>query len=234
MNAACGVVCGAGTHTCPATSGCFPNDSTLQCGTAASCATCPTPSDPNAEAVCTTNQCGTACKAGFHRCPAGTGACVANTAVSSCGGTSCTACPAPPANGMAACDNVANPGNPELPGRLQHAGLLPAWDDGGADLRVQRHHRRLRPVVPDLHAARERHRQLQRDGLRSRLQHRLPHLRGRHLRLRHEQHAVHVGVHAVRGRIDLRQQRLHAPDVAASGRLRAAANVGRRWRGRPA
>ena len=110
MNGACGVVCGAGTHTCPATSGCFPNDSTLQCGTAASCATCATPADPNAEAVCTTNQCGTACKAGFHRCPAGTGTCVANTAVSSCG-TSCTACPAPAANGIAACDNVANPGS---------------------------------------------------------------------------------------------------------------------------
>ncbi len=81
MDAVCGVVCGAGTHTCPATSGCFPDDDTLQCGTAASCQTCAPPADGNAEAVCTTNQCGTACKAGFHRCPAGTGNCVANTSV---------------------------------------------------------------------------------------------------------------------------------------------------------
>src|SRR4029077_14460037 len=110
MNACCGVVCGAGTHTCPATSGCFPNDSVLACGTAASCATCAAPSDPNAQAECTSNVCGIACKAGYHRCPAGTGPCVADTSLTSCGTTSCTACPAPASNGMAACDNVANPG----------------------------------------------------------------------------------------------------------------------------
>ncbi|HEY5451672.1 MAG TPA: hypothetical protein VIQ54_23115, partial [Polyangia bacterium] len=107
-NATCGVVCGAGTHMCPATSGCFPNDDIMQCGTlAGGCMTCQTPSDPNAVATCTSNTCGTACKAGFHRCA---GVCVANTSTSSCGATSCTACPAPTSNGMAACDNVANPG----------------------------------------------------------------------------------------------------------------------------
>jgi len=105
VNGACGADCGAGTHTCPGTSGCFPDDSTLACGTMAACSTCATPADPNALAQCTANQCTTACKGGFHRCPAGAGGtCVSNLSLSSCG-TSCTACPAPPANGMAVCDS---------------------------------------------------------------------------------------------------------------------------------
>jgi hypothetical protein len=72
--------------------------------------TCAASSDPNAQAECTSNLCAVACKAGYHRCPAGTGPCVADTSLTSCGTTSCTACPAPASNGMAACDNVANPG----------------------------------------------------------------------------------------------------------------------------
>ena len=88
----------------------LPDDSTMACGTAASCMTCPAPADPNAEAVCTDQPCGTPARPGYPPLPGGHGACVADNAVASSCGSSCTACPAPASNGMAACDNVANPG----------------------------------------------------------------------------------------------------------------------------
>ncbi len=111
--------CGAGTHACGSV--CVSDSLPTSCGS--SCDPCP--SFAGATATCTDGRCGVkcpdgkkacrdacipseetcgapACGAGTHDCD---GLCVSNSAVTSCG-TSCSACPAPPAGGAATCDGA--------------------------------------------------------------------------------------------------------------------------------
>ena len=144
---------------------------------------------------------------------AGTGPCVANTSLSSCG-TSCTACPAPPANGMAACDN-SRPAEPQpagssatrrasaCAGRRRRRPAWPTTPSPPAARRAPPARRRANGTVtcngtacvPACNA-----------GF---------HLCGTTTCVANTNATrVHGGVHAVRDRRDLRQQRLHRRAVA--------------------
>jgi len=70
--------------------------------------------------------------------------------------------------------------------------------------------------LPHVHPAHERHRDLQRDGVRARVQHELPPLPEQHVRRQHEHDGrqLHRGVHAVP-----RQPGVHRQRVLASRRL---------------
>jgi hypothetical protein len=96
----CSFSCGQGYHTCGA--GCSADSDATACGTG--CVKCPT--DPKGTAICTSGTCGISCAQGYHQCPPGTGTCVANTLLTSCGPTSCSAC-AVPTGGSATCDGLS-------------------------------------------------------------------------------------------------------------------------------
>ncbi|MFO0602216.1 MAG: FG-GAP-like repeat-containing protein [Polyangiales bacterium] len=118
---ACGRTCPAATPLCAmmaggvyaCTSGC-PATAPDRCGMACvdlqrdanNCGRCGNrcPGTSNGIGACEAGACTVSCASGFHRCAT---SCPSNASVFSCGPTSCSPCPAPPANATATCDGTA-------------------------------------------------------------------------------------------------------------------------------